>query len=51
MYSRFSAVFKKSTNISGQELSFNYILRESLISKYLLTVRTKTDLRLLELYR
>ena len=44
IFSNFSAVFEKSAMISRQELSFNHILKECLISKDLQIIRKNNRL-------
>ena len=50
IFSYFSAGFEKSANISRQELSFNHILKECLISKDLQIIRKKADTLLISVY-
>ena len=50
IFSYFTAVFEKSAIISRQELSFNHILKECLISKDLQIIRKKPDTVLLSSY-
>ena len=48
--SYFSAVFEKLANITQQDLSFNRILKEWLISKVLQIIRKKADTVLISVY-
>ena len=50
IFSYFSAVFEKSAIISHQELWFNYILKECLISKDLKIIRKKANTVLINIY-
>ena len=50
IFSRFSAVFEKSGNISRQEVSFSYILRVGFFSKDLHIVYKKADTVLIRIY-
>ena len=49
-FSYFSTVFEKLANISQEELSFNHILKECLISKYLQIIRKKAATILISAY-
>ena len=50
IFSYFSAVFEKSAITSRQELSFNEVLKECLISKDLQIIRKNVDLALSSVY-
>lgn len=50
IFSRFSAVFEKSGNISRQEVSFSYILRVGFFSEDLQIVNKKADTVLIRIY-
>ena len=50
IFSRFSAVFEKSGNISRQEVSFSYILRVGFFSEDLQIVYKKADTVLIRIY-